>query len=58
MLTIATKTKNLKLNYDNFSRRDHSLDEDEFDWLEVAQREKIHLECPFCSNIFQKEGFR
>ena len=31
---------------------------DELDWLDVAQKEGIFLECPLCSNTFQKEGFR
>ena len=43
-------------------KKEHSLgsssQESDVDWLEIAQKEKIHLECPFCSNTFQKEGYR
>ncbi len=43
-------------------RREHDLanisENTDVDWLEVAQRENIFLECPFCPNTFQKEGFR
>lgn len=44
---------------------DHALFEHEFDltedneeWLVVAQRESIKLECPFCPNKFNAEGSR
>jgi len=49
---------------EDHTRREHSLvlnpaeAEPELDWLDVAQKENIHLECPLCSNTFQKEGFR
>ena len=43
-------------------RKEHDLanisETSDVDWLEVALRENIFLECPFCPNTFQKEGFR